>query len=358
MNPARKTYFNDNWLRNLSYKSWIQRGPSSEEGRCKMCKSTFKLGNMGEQALKSHANGKIHKKFVLESEKVISFFKPKTKAAVTDSSPQEGESSGSKTTTVDVTSSGISQDTITRTFQTNEVLIAEIRWTLKHVVSGYSDNSCDGTVKLFTTMFPDSKIAQRMQLQPNKIKYNTNHGLAPHFKDILKENINRSNFVSVLFDESLNDFTQDCEMDLIVRYWNECKNIVEDRYWDSMFFGHSTNIDIFEHFNQGLSGVDLSKLVQVSMDGPNVNLKFLRKVDADRKETNLCDLIDIGTCNLHTVHNAFKRGAESTDWKLKELMRGCFQLLHDSPARREDFVSITGAKKFPMHFCATRYFSF
>ena len=29
-----------------------------------MCKSIFKLGNMGEQALKSHANGKIHKKFV------------------------------------------------------------------------------------------------------------------------------------------------------------------------------------------------------------------------------------------------------------------------------------------------------
>ena len=40
---------------------------------------------------------------------------------------------------------------------------------------------------------------------------------------------------------------------------------------------------------------------------------------------------------------------------IKATMKRCFQLLHNSPARRADFVSVTGSKLFPLFFCATRW---
>ena len=40
---------------------------------------------------------------------------------------------------------------------------------------------------------------------------------------------------------------------------------------------------------------------------------------------------------------------------LKATLKGAFQFLHDTPARREDYTSITGSVKFPLYFCATRW---
>lgn len=36
-------------------------------------------------------------------------------------------------------------------------------------------------------------------------------------------------------------------------------------------------------------------------------------------------------------------------------MKGVFYLLHDSPARRDDFISVTGDTLFPLYFCETRW---
>ena len=92
------------------------------------------------------------------------------------------------------------------------------------------------------------------------------------------------------------------------------------------------------------------------MDGSNVNWKFLSLVEKERDEAELSKLLNIGSCNLPIVHNAFQVGTEATEWKPKAIMKASFQILKDSPARREDFVSITGSNIFPLSFCATRYF--
>ena len=42
------------------------------------------------------------------------------------------------------------------------------------------------------------------------------------------------------------------------------------------------------------------------------------------------------------MHGTFKTGAESTYWKIKKILKAAFQILHDSPARHEDYKSITG----------------
>ena len=62
-------------------------------------------------------------------------------------------------------------------------------------------------------MFPESAIAQKFQLGPDKLKYGINWGLAPYFKD-LKTKLQNSEFLVISFDESRNRSAQNCQMDI------------------------------------------------------------------------------------------------------------------------------------------------
>ena len=126
------------------------------------------------------------------------------------------------------------------------------------------------------------------------------------------------------------------------------------RYWDSRFLGHAAHKDLLEHFNSALEGIDLSKIIQVSMDGPSVNWRFYNEVVKQRQEMELHQLINIGSCGLHIIHDAFKTGVEKTEWCIKNALKGSFQILHDTPAR-SDCSSIPGSDIFPLFFCATRW---
>ena len=54
----------------------------------------------------------------------------------------------------------------------------------------------------------------------NKIAYILNFGIAPYFQEELKGQLVKSDCFVSSFDESLNDVTQICQMDLMVRYWD------------------------------------------------------------------------------------------------------------------------------------------
>ena len=86
----------------------------------------------------------------------------------------------------------------------------------KHVYNGFSDNSTQYVVDLFRAMFPESKIAKRMQLGADKLKYVVNHGIAPYIRELLKSRIISTDWFVVSFDESLNNVTQKCEMDTCI----------------------------------------------------------------------------------------------------------------------------------------------
>ena len=64
---------------------------------------------------------------------------------------------------------------------------------------------------------------------------------------------------------------------------------------------NSTATDLVKNFNEELTGVDPSKNLQISMDGPNVNLKFLENIRKEREEAKLSKFIDIGSCDLHVL---------------------------------------------------------
>ena len=66
-------------------------------------------------------------------------------------------------------------------------------------------------------------------------------------------------------------------------------------------------------------------------------------------------MIDIGTYGLHVVHGAFNYGIESADWRIKGILEGSHQLLHDTLVHWADYVSVTQSSEYPLFFYATRW---
>ena len=154
----------------------------------------------------------------------------------------------------------------------SDVSTVEIIWTLFSVTKGFSNNSATDISATIAEMFKDSAIASNFHL--NKLKYLTNWGIAPYIKEQLKDEIAKSEYIVVSFDESLNKKTQTCQMDIVLRYWDTVDNEVKVRYWDSKFLRHTAHLHLLRHFNNSLEGIDISKVIQISMDGPDVNCSF------------------------------------------------------------------------------------
>ena len=142
-------------------------------------------------------------------------------------------------------------------------------------------------------MFPDSKIAKSFELSRTKLKYVNNFRIALYFRDILYNHLQKSDCFVISFDKSLNDYAQKFQMDILIRYFDHIENRVKVCYLDSKIFGHATHQDLFIQFMQVLFKLDTNKIFQVSMDGPIVNLKFLKNLQKDCLENEQHELINI-----------------------------------------------------------------
>ena len=94
-------------------------------------------------------------------------------------------------------------------------------------------------------------------------------------------------------------------------------------------------------------------MIQISMNGPSANWKLFELIQKDREEKQQKKLLDIGLCSLHIIHGACKSGAEKNGWDIKLIFKPAYTILHDTPARSEDFISVTCEERFPLFFCET-----
>ena len=194
---------------------------------------------------------------------------------------------------------------------------AEIYWTFNVVANNYSLNSCDDSNSLFTMMFPDV----------------INFGLEPYFRNMLIYDVNTSPFFSISFDESLNECFQNCQMDVILQYFNEKKNEADVQYFDSKFLGHPNAKNLLASLNQSIEKLCPNKLIQLAMDGPATNWALFDLLCTQRELEGNPTLMNVGSCGLHVIHGALKTGVQAIKWNICKLLRACYTLFHDSPAR-------------------------
>ena len=114
-------------------------------------------------------------------------------------------------------------------------------------------------------------------------------------------------------------------MDIGIHFWNQEAKQVEVSYWDSQFLEHATSGDLQQNFNKSLAGLDFSKIIQISVDGPSVNWCSYGEVVKNREEMELHQLINIGSCGLDVIHGSFKTGIEVTDWNIRPLQKVLFK---------------------------------
>ena len=103
-------------------------------------------------------------------------------------------------------------------------------------------------------------------------------------------------------------------MDLHVRLW-DCDKVVT-RYLTSEFMGHATAVDMVEVFNKANEGLNRKSLLQLFMDGPDVNWKFPELVNSQLENDVNSVLLNVESCGLHIVHGALKRAQTQHTGKL------------------------------------------
>jgi hypothetical protein len=286
--------FQDSWLSNPDFKGWLQAVASDKRSaHCSLCQKTFSIANSGVTQVMSHSKGTKHKD------------KVKAEADNMRATPlTEFYAAKPSTTTSSASSSGApkakSQLSLIESRQlANAVAKAEILSTLNAVNNHHSFRSQEANNSLYREMFPDSSIAAEYSCAETKARYMTVYGLGPYFLSELKKSVRGKKFV-LLFDESLNKKNQEKQLDLFIRFWDSTENCVVTRFWDSKFMGHASAVDLMKSIMPSMSSLLTQDLIQLSMDGPNVNWKLYENLETRLSHDHHKKLINTG--NFQFAH--------------------------------------------------------
>lgn len=303
---------------------------------------------MGRSALVSHMNGKKHQSIAnaISNSDKSSFLNLFSKGKV---EPSRSLSSCASTSATATPLPFIPMDSFV---SNNNVLEAEIWWSVRTALKNHSASSNSDIDFYFKKMFPGIPIVQKFSCGYTKSSYLMSFGIVPHLKSLLVEEVANEPF-SLMFDESLNKSLTQKQLDIHLRYWNS--GVVQTRYFDSKMLGHSTANHLLEAINSCKETIDFRHLIHLSMDGPNVNWAMFNKLQMQLKTDYNNNLFNIGSCGLHQLHNALRKGMDTTGWDLPHVLTSAYYLFKHMPARREDFISVTGSSTFPSKYCGHRW---
>ena len=139
-------------------------------------------------------------------------------------------------------------------------------------------------------------------------------GMSPHFTSLMVKDLKDSNLsFCVHFDETTTAQVKK-QVDVTVQYWSPTHDEVWVRFYTSLFFGHAEGDKVVTTiYNRMLSdGIAVDKMLTLIQDGQNVNKTIFCEMNeliaTDHLEFQ--GLIDLGSCTIHTVHNAFGKDIE------------------------------------------------
>ena len=112
-------------------------------------------------------------------------------------------------------------------------------------------------------------------------------------------------------------------MDVNVKFWNECRNIIETRYYDSKFLDGPNAENLFESIRDASNRLLWENFLQLAMDGPNVNWEVSTKSGEMLVKNDYSKTINIGSCPQHTVHGAFETEATNV-WDIHKILKSMF----------------------------------
>ena len=195
MSKRHITYFNDQWIDDPRFSSWIEKCTERTNAKCCICQKNINLSTIGVSCLISQAAEKKRQK-AQESNKVTikTFMQPQQKSP-------SSEGSSESPISIPPRAASTSLNDYVKDANTTK---AEILGTLKTVMSTSSLRSCEQLKHLFLAMFSDSTIAKSFTLGRTKCGYYITYGIAAYFGGLIKTLINKLPCFSLSFDETLN----------------------------------------------------------------------------------------------------------------------------------------------------------
>ena len=327
--PDQRTKFSEAWLSGKDANGdtvgdWCQKGKNEYHGYCRYCLTNIKCDNGGRVQLLKHCSNKKHKDLMKHA-------KDRTQVKLTfrDRKLDAGAGTSSQTTLTSLTTLN------------NATVEAEIFWLAKMACSNFSFRSSDTIGHLFQAMFPDSEIAKSFSLGHTKASYIIGEGMLPYFTEVFVNDLKKSDLpFSVHFDETTTSQVKK-QMDITLRYWSQKHEEVWSLFYTSLFFGHADGETVAKAMYSKMveDGLPVDQMATLVRDGPNVNKTIFRNMNKLIQEDHpqFTGLVDLGSCTIHTVHNAFNKGMEQHGREIDQLCVDLFSLLKYSAARREDF---------------------
>ncbi len=314
MENKRLSHFNISWKEKEEYCQWLCEGRSNTEAKCTLCDCYFSVGNGGISQVQQHASGVRHASKI---------------TATTGQKKLQFNSAGIVTLE---SGSGM------RFNHDEQVMRAEVILLFRLVKYNHSFSSQEDLTETLKYIFPNNDIVKDLSLASTKSSYSIAYGLGPHYHAELVEDIKRS-YYSLIVDETTTQQNIK-QLDLHIRYWSLTEHKISARYLNSCFLGHATADVMKDNIVKCLSddGLSLTKMIMLSTDGPNVNKSLRNKLIDAQKDLGCPPLVDVGSCNLHTIHNSFKAGVNSVShWSVEEFLTDIFYYFKNFPSRQEDY---------------------
>ncbi|HBK83112.1 MAG TPA: hypothetical protein DDZ41_05870 [Flavobacterium sp.] len=186
-------------------------------------------------------------------------------------------------------------------------------------------------------MFPDSKIASNFKMSEKKCKYLVQFGIAKFVLEEIIDDFADTPF-SFMFDETTTVQVKK-QFDGYVRFYSKKFNKIISPYVGSVFIGHCNAEQIKDHFYELGHKIkwNINYLLHVGMDGPNINLLFIKNLTKELLENNNKFIINISSCALHPVHTGFIKCLAKIDFDYDSFAHDLLCFFKHSSARRQDF---------------------
>ena len=149
-----------------------------------------------------------------------------------------------------------------------------------------------------------------MTLSRAKVAYIIDYGLGPYFLQKTIDDMQRSpnTYYTIHIDETTAQVKK--QMDVLGRYLSDTDGKVKVRFLKALVFGHALAETVADKLWRTLqeSGLPLKNLLSIISDGPNVNKAIKANINTKLQRHFKRQLVDTGSCQLHVVHNTFRKG--------------------------------------------------
>ena len=311
---------------------FLSKGPNDYKAKCNDCDCVFSIKSGGRADIDRHIIREKHKK-----------------------------NSNYPSVSVSPVNEADENNNVLKLTPEEEVTKAEILQALKVVSSNYSFASTVDDGERFRLMFPNSPVAKKYQMSKTKVSYTIKHGISPYIKALNINDFKGSPFV-FKFDETTTVQVKK-QYDGYVQYWSKEQNLVVSVYCGSLFVGHCFSKDLLSHFFKFGEEMQWEPdlLLQLGMDGPNVNLKFEKDLYSKVSDEYGVSFLDTGTCSLHKTHNGFRKGVLAFGFDIETFVNDTNFFFKLSAARRQDYklmeIFTDIEAKYVMKHIASRWLS-